>query len=158
MSEITKPLGQIAAIISKEEIVQIGKAHAAEIMNGDNYDLVKSYVDIKRYELYLKTLIDELKSETAKKIASTENKEFEFANTKAVVTKRRKFDFSNDAYWKELSTQTKQVSDQQKSLEKMMKDMTEGSVKEFVDETTGEVKMIQAPSVEFTETLMVKIA
>ena len=40
----------------------------------------------------------------------------------------------------------------------MMKDMTEGSVKEFTDPKTGEVKMIQAPSVQYAETLMVKIA
>lgn len=157
MSAITKPLGQIAAITTKEEIIKIGKAHAAEIINGDQYDLVKSYVDIKRYELYMKTLIDELKSVAAKKIMESESKDFEFGTSTATVTKRRKFDFSNDAYWKELNSNTKEVSDKQKALEKMMKDMTEGSVKEFIDESTGEVKMIQAPIVEFTETVMVKI-
>ena len=158
MSEITKPIGQIAATTSKAEIVKIGKAHAAEIINGDQYDLIKSYVDVKRYELYLKTLIDEMKAETVKKIAATESKDFEFGTSTASITKRRKFDFSNDAYWKELDVQTKEVSDQQKKLEKMMKDMTEGSVKEFTDPKTGEVKMIQAPSVQYAETLMVKIA
>ncbi len=157
MSEITKPIGQIPAITSKEEIVKMGKAHAAEIINGDQYDLIKSYVDVRRYELYLKTLIDELKDETVKKFKESGDKDFEIGTSKATVTKRRKFDFSKDTYWKELDAHTKQVSDKQKSLEKMMKDMTEGSVKEFVDDSTGEVKMIQAPSVEFTESLMVKI-
>ncbi len=158
MSSTIKNIGDLDTTLSKEEIEKLGKAHAAVVIESDQFDVIKTYSALKRYELYLKTMIDELKSETVKKITESGQKDFEFGTSKVTITKRRKFDFSNDAYWNELAKQDKTVSDQKKSHEAILKKMKEGEIKEIVNETTGEVQMVHGPSVVISENLMVKIA
>lgn len=59
------PIGTLDRTITKTAIVQLANDHANQIIEGGNYDLLKTYVEMKRYELYIKTIINKLKTISA---------------------------------------------------------------------------------------------
>lgn len=59
---LIQPIGTLDRTISKTAIVKIANDHASQIIDGGNFDLLKTYVEMKRYELYIKTIINKLKS------------------------------------------------------------------------------------------------
>lgn len=58
---LIQPIGTLDRTISKTAIVKLANDHANQIIEGGNYDLLKTYVEMKRYELYIKTIINKLK-------------------------------------------------------------------------------------------------
>ncbi|GAB2550153.1 hypothetical protein [Spirosoma aerophilum] len=59
---LIKPIGTLDRNISKTAIVKLANEHAHQIIESGNYDLLKTYVEMKRYELYIKTIISKLKA------------------------------------------------------------------------------------------------
>ena len=59
---LIQPIGTLDRTISKTAIVKLANDHASQIIDGGNYDLLKTYVEMKRYELYIKTIISTLKT------------------------------------------------------------------------------------------------
>lgn len=59
---LIQPIGTLDRTISKTAIVELANNHANQIIEGGNYDLLKTYVEMKRYELYIKTIINKLKN------------------------------------------------------------------------------------------------
>lgn len=59
---LIKPIGTLDRNITKSAIVKLAEEHAYQIIESGNYDLLKTYVEMKRYELYIKTIINKLKS------------------------------------------------------------------------------------------------
>lgn len=59
---LIQPIGTLDRTITKTAIVKLADDHANQIIEGGNYDLLKTYVEMKRYELYIKTIINKLKT------------------------------------------------------------------------------------------------
>lgn len=59
---LIKPIGTLDRTILKAEIVKLANEHAHQIIESGSYDLLKTYVEMKRYELYIKTIINKLKA------------------------------------------------------------------------------------------------
>ena len=59
---LIQPIGTLDRTITKTAIVKLADDHANQIIEGGNYDLLKTYVEMKRYELYIKTIISRLKT------------------------------------------------------------------------------------------------
>ena len=59
---LIQPIGTLDRTITKTAIVKLANDHANQIIEGGNYDLLKTYVEMKRYELYIKTIISKLKT------------------------------------------------------------------------------------------------
>lgn len=59
---LIQPIGTLDRTISKTAIVKLANEHANQIVDGGQYDLLKTYVEMKRYELYIKTIINKLKT------------------------------------------------------------------------------------------------
>ena len=59
---LIKPIGTLDRSISKTGIVRLAADHAQQIIDSGNYDLLKTYVEMKRYEVYIKTIIAQLKN------------------------------------------------------------------------------------------------
>lgn len=59
---LIQPIGTLDRTISKTAIVKLADDHASQIIDGGHFDLLKTYVEMKRYELYIKTIINKLKT------------------------------------------------------------------------------------------------
>lgn len=59
---LIQPIGTLDRTITKTAIVELANTHANQIIDSGNYDLLKTYVEMKRYELYIKTIINKLKT------------------------------------------------------------------------------------------------
>lgn len=59
---LIKPIGSLDRSMSKTGIVRLAADHAGQIIDSGNYDLLKTYVEMKRYEVYIKTIIAQLKN------------------------------------------------------------------------------------------------
>ncbi len=59
---LIQPIGTLDRTITKRAIVKLANDHATQIIAGGHYDLLKTYVEMKRYELYIKTIINKLKT------------------------------------------------------------------------------------------------
>ncbi|MBO0931851.1 hypothetical protein [Fibrella aquatilis] len=59
---LIKPIGTLEKTLSKPGIVRLAADHAKQIIDSGQYDLLKTYVEMKRYEVYIKTIIAQLKN------------------------------------------------------------------------------------------------
>jgi len=59
---LIKPIGSIDRTMTKSGIVRLANDHAHQLIEGGQYDLLKTYVEMKRYELYIRTIIAKLKN------------------------------------------------------------------------------------------------
>ena len=116
----------------------------------------KVYRELKRYEAYLKSLINEIKTETYDRIKAQQLDEFGYGNAKYTLVKRKKYDYSSDGYWMAMNEELEHFKQLRKERENMLKNIKKEYV-ETVDETTGEIQKIFAPTFEVTETLRVSL-
>lgn len=59
---LIQPIGTLDRTITKTAIVELASSHANQIVESGHYDLLRTYVEMKRYELYIKTIINKLKT------------------------------------------------------------------------------------------------
>ncbi len=59
---LIKPIGTLEKSLSKTGLVRLAADHAKQIIDSGQYDLLKTYVEMKRYEVYIKTIIAQLKN------------------------------------------------------------------------------------------------
>lgn len=59
---LIKPIGTLDRKMPKTGLVRLAADHAQQIIDSGQYDLLKTYVEMKRYELYIKTIIARLKN------------------------------------------------------------------------------------------------
>ncbi|MCU0393233.1 MAG: hypothetical protein MUE81_19140, partial [Thermoflexibacter sp.] len=100
MANLILKLGDLDRKIDKHEIVNIANENGQSVIDSKKYDLLKVYIELKRYEVYLKTLIDKIKEHAFVQatVHSTQNKNnrktFLYANTKVAISTRTVWDFS----------------------------------------------------------------
>ena len=156
MSKIVKYIGQIDRKLSKPELVTLATEHSSEILKNDKYDLLKVYIEFKRYEVYLKTLIQEVKKETFKQAKEEGRRDFEYANARVTMSKRRRFDFSSDEDWVNIDTEIGRLKELKKEREKILKSI-KGEFREVLDEETGEIQKLHAPKINYSESLRINL-
>lgn len=137
MGKLVKQLGSIERHLHKKDIVDLATNNAQAIIESDKYDLLKVFIELKRYETYLKGLISKLKKPALDKATKTNQKSFDYNDAKINISTRTKWNFSVDNKWNELDEQIRQLSKKKKEREKYLKDNNE--VKEIIDKETGEI-------------------
>ncbi|HLU95136.1 MAG TPA: hypothetical protein VKZ54_13480 [Membranihabitans sp.] len=136
MGKIVQEVGTIDRLLNKRSIESLAEQNAREIIDSGQYDLLKVYIELKRYETYLKSLIQELKNPALNKAGETGQNKFDYHHAHVNIGKRTKWDFSVDTTWSEIDHQIKELTARKKEREKILK---ENKVIETVDEETGEL-------------------
>jgi hypothetical protein len=137
MGNITRQLGEIERHLHKEEIVSLAAQNAKSIIDDGTRDILSVYVELKRYETYLKGLIEHLKGSALEK--ATENGENKFDYDEAIVriTYRVRWDYSTDSRWVSLDQLLKELTVEKKEREEFLRENNNEST--VVDPETGEV-------------------
>lgn len=155
MSKIIKTIAEINQGCNKKVITTWGEEDSQKIITAD-YDLVKTYVALKRYETYLATLISELQPSVTSLIKKNGTPPKDYANAKIQLTKRRTYDYTTDKAWTELNHEQERLKELRKKREDLLKNIQQDFI-EQVDEETGELIRVYAPEVVVSEGVMVKL-
>lgn len=137
MGKIVRQLGSIERHLHKEDIVDLATDNAQAIIDSGKYDLLKVYVELKRYETYLKGLIRHLKQPALDKATEKGQKSFDYNDARVNISTRTKWDFSVDDKWTELDQQIQRLTKEKKDREKYLK--KSNKVRTVVDKATGEI-------------------
>ena len=137
MGKLVKQLGSIERHLHKKDIVDLATNNAQAIIESGKYDLLKVFIELKRYEIYLKGLISKLKKPALDKATTTNKKAFDYNDAKINISTRTKWNFSVDNKWNELDEQIKQLTKEKKEREKYLKE--NNKVREVIDKETGEI-------------------
>ncbi len=154
---IVKPIGTLDRSIGKSQITDLAEQNAQAIIDNGKYDLLKVYVEMKRYELYLKTIMDKLKDEALKRALDLGEKSFEMDNAKVTIIERTVWHFDSDPRWQALGEDLNFIKQKQKERETLLKDIAPGEIRQVVDPDTGEVEDLTAPLAETVLSLMIKL-
>ena len=137
MSKYIKQLGTIDRNLIKDEVISLANKDSSETIKSGKFDILKVYVELKRYETYLKEIIQNLKS-TALELAQKEDKySFQYNNAKIRIYKRTKWDYSIDEEWNKITEQIIQLKDQKKQREILL--VNSSAKGKFLDRETGEL-------------------
>lgn len=137
MGKLVRQLGAIERHLHKDDIVDLAQANAQAIIDAGHYDLLRVYVELKRYETYLKGLINHLKRTVLDKAKEKGKKSFDYNDARINIYTRTKWDFSVDDKWKELDLQIQHLNKEKKDREKYLKE--NNKLKRIVDRDTGEI-------------------
>lgn len=137
MGNTTRQIGEIDRHLHKDDIISLAGEHAQIIIESDNRDTLSAYVELKRYETYLKGLIEHLKTRALE--IATENGEDKFDYDEATVriTHRVKWDYSSDSRWVGIHQHLQELTSERKAREEFLKENQNAPT--VVDPETGEV-------------------
>ncbi len=153
---LVKPIGSLERGISKEDLVALGETDAQEVIESGQYDLLKVYVEMKRYEVYFEAVMNKLRDAALVQAQETGMKSFNYADAKVTNMQRSVFKFDKDPTWCRLHDEFEFLKGRIKLHEETLKKI-EGEKQEFLDEETGELIELIAPTHELVETIMVKL-
>ncbi len=153
---LLKPIGSLERGISKEALVALGETDALEVIESGQYDLLKVYVEMKRYELYFKTVMDKIREAALVQAQETGMKSFNYADAQVSNIQRSVFKFDKDPTWCRLHDEFEFLKGRIKLHEETLKKI-EGEKQAFLDEETGELIELFAPTHEVVESIMVKL-
>jgi hypothetical protein len=140
---IIKNLGTIDRALPKKDIIELAKNDATQVIESPQFDLLKVYVELKRYENYLTEVIEKIKPLALEVAQKQGEKTFGYDNAKVNVQNRISYDFSNDDKWVYLNQSITTTQSAIKKHQEILKNLTE--VKELVDEETGEIYQVFPP-------------
>jgi tetrahydromethanopterin S-methyltransferase subunit G len=140
---IIKNLGTIDRTLSKKDIVELAQKDATQVIESPQFDLLKVYVELKRYESYLSEVIEKIKPIALEIAQKQGEKTFAYDNAKVNVQNRITYDFSNDDKWVYLNQSITSTQTEIKKHQEILKNLTD--VKELVDEATGEIYQVFPP-------------
>lgn len=155
MGKIIQPLGSIDKNLSKQGIIELAEDHTVQIVE-KGYDLLKVYVELKRYQLYLDHIINELKKEAIEVAKAQGKKSFDYSNAKVQVQRRTKYNYGQDEKWVSLNVELERLKQIKKGREALLKSITE-DVMEVVNEDTGEVETLVAPTKKTLDQIVVRL-
>lgn len=156
MSKIIKHIGELDSNMDKAALEDLAQQHASEIIANPKYDLMKVYIELRRYETYLKTLTEAVKQETLHRAKQEGRTDFEYGKAKMIFTTRRKYDYSTDRYWASIQEEMDNFKVMRKEREQLLKNI-EGEFSEIVNEETGEIQKVYAPTVEYVDSVRVTL-
>ena len=102
MSALVQPVGRIAHHLKKEEIIDLAEVNARASLRNQNYNPLRIYVELKRYEHYLGALINCMKPAAIRE-AEERGRSFALAGAEIALHYSRQFDYERDAQWRELN-------------------------------------------------------
>ena len=137
MNKPVKNLGEINRGFSKNEIIELANQNALDVKGSKQYDILKVYVELKRYQTYLDQLIKNLQPDALLQVAESGKKQLEYNQAKVQITKRTIWDFSIDEPWKDLHAEFEYLKNALKTREKELKEAHEKGV--LLDVATGEL-------------------
>ena len=137
MGKLVRQLGSIERYLHKKDIVDLATDNAQAIIDSGKYDLLRVFIELKRYETYLKGLIQYLKQSVLNKAKEAKQKSFDYNDASVNISTRTKWDFSVDNKWTELDQQIRQLTKEKKEREKYLKD--NNKARTMVDKETGEI-------------------
>lgn len=137
MGKLVRELGSIDRHLHKKDILALSTENAQAIIDNGKYDLLKVYVELKRYETYLRGLIQHLKQPAFTKASEINQKSFEYNDAKINISTRTKWNFSVDKKWENINQQIQKLTKEKKDREKYLKQ--NNVIKTTVNEQTGEI-------------------
>ncbi|MEM8524497.1 MAG: hypothetical protein AAGG68_07625 [Bacteroidota bacterium] len=156
MSKIVKAIGEIDRNLGKKEIEALAKEDAERIILDDRYDLLKMYIEFKRYDAYLRVLTKEIQDATIAKAENQKLEQFEFGTAKLIVTQKRQYNYSRDTLWSDVSQEMNELKEFRKTREQFLKKI-EGDFTDIVDEETGAIERVYAPEINYSSSLTVRL-
>lgn len=96
---LVKPIGSLDRGLSKNEIVELAETNAREVIGSGQYDLLKVYIEMKRYEVYFKTVMEKVREAALAVAQETGMKSFNYADAQVSNVQRSVFNFDNDPTW-----------------------------------------------------------
>ena len=140
---IIKNLGTIDRSLTKKGIIETAQNDAQQVIASPQFDLLKVYVELKRYENYLSEIIEQIKPLALANAQKQDEKTLTYETAKVRLQNRTTYDFSEDDKWKYLKESLTTSQTTIKQHEEILKNLTE--VKDVIDEATGEVYQIYPP-------------
>lgn len=137
MGNVIKKLGELNRSLNKTDIVNLAKENTQILIDSQKYDLLRVYIEIKRYELYLKTVIEDLKIHAELESFKQDKKTFNYDNAKISIREVTKWQFNLDAEWREIEKEVQMLLEMRKKREVYLKENSEKI--QIIDEITGEV-------------------
>ncbi len=137
MGNITRQLGEIDRHLHKEDIVSLAEQHAQTIIGNNNRDILSVYVELKRYETYLKGLIEHLKAPALAIAMEKGEDKFDYDEATVRITHRVKWDYSSDSRWLGIHQLMDELTSERKAREEFLKENNNEPT--VVDPETGEV-------------------
>ena len=150
---ILKSLGKIDKALDKKAITLLAQNDASQVITSSQYDLLKVYVELKRYENYLSEVIEQIKP-LALEVAKEQNeKKFGFESAKIQLQSRTSYNFSTDTKWVILNENVQVSQTEIKKHQEFLKNLKE--VTEVIDQETGEVYEVSPPEITQSQLLIV---
>lgn len=153
---LVKPIGSLDRSLGKEELIALAESNAREVIESGKYDLLKVFVEMKRYEIYFKTVMEQLREAATVQAQLTGMKSFNYADAQVTNIQRSVFKFDNDPTWRRLHEEYEALKEKIKQHEALLKQV-HGEKEEYLDEETGELIELFAPTEEIKESVMVKL-
>lgn len=150
---LIKNLATIDRSLTKKGITEAAQNDAQQVIASPQFDLLKVYVELKRYENYLSEVIEQLKPLALESAQQKDEKSMTYETAKVRLQNRVTYDFSEDDKWKYLKESVTASQSSIKQHEEFLKNITE--VKEVVDEATGEVYQVFPPQRKESQLLIV---
>jgi hypothetical protein len=117
-----KKLGDLERGLNKSEIVGIATENAREIIDSKQYDLLTVYIELKRYEMYLDTILEAIKQHALQRATQIGQRTFEYSHATVNIFTRTVWDFSPDRPWKELDDRIADLTQKKKEREAYLKE------------------------------------
>ncbi len=153
---LIKPLGALERGLNKENLLSLAAIDAQAVISSEQYDLLKVYVEMKRYEVYFSSVMDHIKAAAIVKAQETGMKSFNYADAQVTNTQRTVFKFDQDPTWRRLHDDFEYSKQRIKLHEEKLKEI-EGETARYIDEETGELIELHAPSKEVVEGILVRV-
>lgn len=153
---LVKPIGSLERGLSKEGLVAQAESDAEEVISSGQYDLLKVYVEMKRYEVYFSSVLDHIKAAALVVAKETGMKSFNYADAHVTNMQRSVYKFDKDPTWRRLHDEFESIKGRIKLHEETLKKI-QGEMEKFLEKDTGELIDLIAPTKEVVETIMVKV-
>ena len=90
---LIKSLGTIDRSLTKKGIIEAAQHDAQQVIASPQFDLLRAYIELKRYENYLSEIIEQLKPFALEMAQKQGEKSFGYEHAKVSLQNRVTFDF-----------------------------------------------------------------